>query len=145
MHIRLSTKVEQPLEQVYAQFDEQLFLALKPPLMPLKLLRMDGNEVGDEVHVKLLWSLLWISRITANRQEGDRWYFTDEGTVLPFFLRTWKHRHIMERLPEGGTMIVDDIEYTAPYKWLSYLLYPMMYMQFWMRKPVYRRVFMVTG
>ena len=40
-----------------------------------------------------------------------------------------------------GTEIVDDITYKTP-TWLTdYLLYPVMWLQFAARKPVYRRVF----
>jgi len=143
MRITLTTQVNQDYKTVYARFDEDLFIALKPPLMPLTLQRFDGSKTGDEVHIRLgMWRLTqdWNARIVEDGINDDEAYFIDEGIKLPFFLKTWRHRHRILRA-DSGAIIIDDIHYTTP-TWLTdYLMYPIMWLQFAARKPVYRRYF----
>lgn len=143
MKIVLRTKVEQDYQTVYKRFDRDLFLALKPPLMPLKLLRFDGSRKGDQVHIQLgagTLSARWDALIVADEQNDTECYFVDEGIRLPFFLKKWKHKHRIQK--DGSTsIIIDDIFYQTPNFLLDYIMYPIMYLQFYMRKPVYKRYF----
>ncbi len=144
MRILLKTFVEQTPEKVFEGFDQSLFLKLKPPGVALKLLRFDGSEQGDIVEMQLHFGLFkqkWTSTITDSGKSAEEIYFVDEasGKDLPFFLTKWKHRHRLIR--EGsGTLIVDEIDYKAPFG-LNLLLYPALWMQFAYRKPIYRREF----
>ncbi len=140
MNIKISTKVAQDIDSVFSQFNRELFLALNPPLMPVKLERFDGCEKGDEVHLKLFWKLQWVSVIMDNGRNEKEIYFVDEGHTLPFFLNYWQHRHRIIREGEQS-IIVDDITYRSPFRWLDYLLYPSLYAQFYYRRAIYRRFF----
>ena len=111
MRLILKTKVEQSIEKVFEGFDQKLFNALNPPLMPAKLLRFDGSKVGDEVHIELFWSMNWVSLITEQKSSDSEIYFIDKGIQLPFFLRSWEHRHRIIKDTNGGTLIIDDISY----------------------------------
>lgn len=142
MRIKISTRVKQDFKKVFSNFDKDLFLALKPPLVPLKLLRFDGCNTGDEVHLDLGAGQQWVSVITQAGQTDTSVYFVDEGKVLPFFLRFWRHEHTISISPNNsGTIITDNIEYKSHNSLLEYMLYPILYAQFAWRKPVYQRLF----
>ena len=79
--------------------------------------------------------------ITEDGANESECYFVDEGTQLPFFLKKWRHRHRILKTDADASIIVDEIDYTTPFWLLDYLIYPMMYLQFYMRKPVYKRYF----
>lgn len=143
MKIVIKTEVGQAYDEVFRRFDEQLFLALKPPLMPLKLLRFDGCTTGDEVHIELgagPFKTRWDALIIENGADDQEHYFIDKGVQLPFFLKTWQHRHRILKT-NTGSMIIDDIYYQTPFGLLDYLMYPIMYLQFYARKPVYKKYF----
>lgn len=143
MHFRIETEVGQTAKQVLSGFDESLFLALKPPLMPLKLLRFDGCEKGDRVELVLgipPFSQEWNALVVEHGENDDAFYFIDIGEKLPFPLKDWKHRHLI--LKKGDkSVIVDDITYSTGLKLLDYLMYPVLYLQFYIRIPVYRKLF----
>lgn len=143
LRIRISTPVAAPVAQVAAGFDETLFRALAPPFPRLRVERFDGSHPADEVHLVLdflLFRQRWVSVITERRETAEEIVFVDEGRMLPFFLKSWTHRHGMQRLPQGSC-IVDDILFDTP-SWLpAWLLWPAMWAQFAARGPVYRRLF----
>jgi ligand-binding SRPBCC domain-containing protein len=143
MRMVIRTRVEQPYREVARQFSQDLFKALNPPFPPVRLQRFDGSKAGDEVHLELNFLLFrqrWVSVITADHADEREIYFIDEGKKLPFFLRYWRHRHRI--INEGtGTRIVDDITFRTPFRPFDFLMYPLMYLQFLYRKPVYKRFF----
>lgn len=144
MRFVIRTDVSADLQKVWANFNENLFQALAPPFPPINLLRFDGSLKNDEVHLELnflLFKQVWISKIAEQAAKENEIYFVDEGIKLPFFLGYWRHKHLMQALPEGGTQITDDITFEAPIKALSWLLFPALYLQFLYRKPVYKRYF----
>lgn len=147
MHILLKTPVEQPLPAVWAGFNRSLFKQLSPPFPPVKIIRFDGCLPGDIVHLELNFLLFrqdWISRITEQQTTDDEIFFVDEGTQLPFFLRYWQHHHRLQRLAAGTghqTLVIDDITFKTPFRLTDYLFYPLMWLQFAYRKPIYKRVF----
>jgi ligand-binding SRPBCC domain-containing protein len=143
MKITIKTKVEQDYLEVKQGFNKDLFLKLNPPFPPVKLLRFDGCRRGDKVSLELnfiLFKQIWTSIITADRTDGQEFFFVDEGKKLPFFLRFWKHKHRVLR-QDSGAIIVDEINFSARLKILSPLLYPALYAQFWYRKPIYKKIF----
>jgi len=140
MNIIIRTLVTADFEQVHTAFDERLFKALAPPLLPVKLVRFDGSKKGDEVHLKFPMKMEWISLITDNQLDKNRMSFIDEGIKLPFPLTFWKHEHIVLR-KSNQTEIVDNINYHTSYKILDWLVYPLLYIQFLYRKPVYKKYF----
>lgn len=145
MRLTLTTSVAQCYQTVFAGFDANLFLRLAPPLVRVRLLRFDGCRVGDVVELELkplgMPAQRWISRITESVETADEIYFVDEseGTELPFFLRTWRHKHRICRDGES-CKIIDEITYRAP-TGLNWVLYPILWLQFAWRKPIYRRTF----
>lgn len=158
MHLLLKTHVRQPLPTVWAGFDRALFDRLSPPFPPVDVVRFDGCLKGDVVHLRLNFLLFrqdWISLIIdqqtitttperdrpGHSDHPDEIYFIDQGTQLPFFLHHWHHRHRLLRDPAGGTIVVDDITYRTPFRLTDYLIYPLLWLQFAYRKPIYRRVF----
>jgi len=140
MKIKVETVVNADFTKVYTAFDQQLFKALNPPLLPVKLLRFDGCQKGDEVHLQFPFGVRWVSLITDSQTSMEKFVFVDEGRILPFPLKNWKHQHKVLR-KNHKTMIVDDIYYQTHHILLDWLLYPVLYMQFLYRKPVYRRYF----
>lgn len=144
MHILLTTQVQQPVDQVWAGFDRTLFDQLSPPFPPVDVVRFDGCLKGDVVQLRLnflVFSQEWTSHIVDQQTTTNEIYFVDQGTKLPFFLAYWHHRHRLLRDSSGGTRIVDDITFRTPYRLTDFLLYPVMWLQFAYRKPIYRRIF----
>lgn len=149
MHLLLKTPVRQSPPTVWAGFNRDLFDRLSPPFPPVDVVRFDGCKRGDTVHLRLNFLLFrqdWVSLIvdqqTIETGNGiDEIFFVDHGTKLPFFLTYWQHRHRLLRLPSGGTVIADDISFRTPFRLMDYLLYPVLWLQFAYRKPIYRRVF----
>lgn len=143
MRITIRTEVSQSLEKVFSAFDRNLFLKLSPPFPPVKLLRFDGCSKNDEVHLELSFVFFrqkWVSVITENKMNDNLIYFIDKGKILPFFLKNWKHKHILERI-KNGTLITDDIEFNTGSIISDVMVLPLMYIQFIYRKPVYKRYF----
>lgn len=143
MKINIKTRVEQDYLSVKQGFNKDLFLKLNPPFPPVKLLRFDGCRRGDKVSLELnfiFFKQTWTSIITSDRTDEQEFFFVDEGKKLPFFLRFWKHKHRVIR-EESGSTIVDEINFSARLKILSPLLYPVLYAQFWYRKPIYKKIF----
>ena len=149
MHLILQTRVASSVQQVWAGFDRQLFDQLSPPFPPVDVVRFDGCLKGDLVHLRLNFLIFkqdWISLIvdqqtltTANGTEEI--FFIDQGTQLPFFLAYWHHRHRLLHDADDRTIIVDDITFRTPFWLTDYLFYPLLWLQFAYRKPIYRRIF----
>ncbi len=143
MKIKISTLVNRSRDEVWEKFDENLFLALKPPLVPLELLQFDGCETGDTVKLRTGFSPFrqeWHAAIIEHAILESETYFIDIGTKLPFPLREWKHKHrIVDS--DDNTMIIDDIYYSTKLLPLDLLIWPLLYFMFYLRKPVYRKFF----
>ncbi|MBD2700312.1 hypothetical protein IC229_06685 [Spirosoma sp. BT702] len=151
MHLIHKTPVEQQLTQVWAGFNRKLFEQLTPTFPPVKVVRFDGCLRGDIVHLQLNFFLLrqdWISHIVDQNSTEQEIYFIDHGAKLPFFLTYWHHRHRLISLPNDATglqtLIVDDVTFRTPFRLTDYLVYPILWLQFACRKPVYKRVFKRT-
>lgn len=144
MNLSISTLVAQSPEAVMSGFTESLFLQLNPPFPypKAKLLRFDGCKRGHEIHLELQmgFTMRWESKITDDYQHPNEIGFVDEGHLLPFFLKSWTHRHRLVR-KGNNTVIIDDITYTTPWWLPAALMYPALYFQFAYRKPIYRQTF----
>ena len=99
MNITLRSKVSCDLATVSERFDEDLFRYLLPP--GAQLIEFGGSKKGDIVHLKLPIAGEWVSEITESGSSDDTNYFIDEGRVLPFPLKRWKHKHILQREGES--------------------------------------------
>lgn len=143
MHIQITTQVKAGLATVQQGFNESLFRKLSPPFPAVAVMRFDGCTTGDVVTLQLrfgLFTQVWESVITSHRQEATSWEFVDEGARLPFFLKTWRHRHRVVS-NDQGCQIVDDIRYTTGTLLTDWLFFPLLWLQFAYRKPIYRRIF----
>lgn len=144
MHIKISTEVNAAFHRVSTGFNEELFRALNPPFPPVKLERFDGSKTGDIVSLELSFVFFkqkWVSEIVEDNAYDDFAYFIDVGRQLPFFLRYWRHKHVIKRTERERSLIIDDIEFKTG-TWITDLvMYPLLMSQFLYRKPIYRRFF----
>ena len=143
MRVLIKTKVEPDYKTVYSRFDVHLFKRLKPPFVGLNVKRFDGCQKGNEVHIEISTLGIkqsWNALITENGENDSEIYFVDEGLKLPKFISSWKHLH---RIVKNGDscIIIDDINYRTPNIVLDILSYPVMFLQFYYRKPVYKSYF----
>jgi ligand-binding SRPBCC domain-containing protein len=143
VNIKISTKVNQSLLKVWEGFNLELFSKLAPPFPPVVVKEFGGCLKGDKVHLELNFILFkqdWISDIVDQKRTESEIYFIDEGIKLPFFLKYWQHRHRLVK-DNQGTLIIDDITFKTPTILTDFLFYPLMYLQFLYRKPIYKKVF----
>ena len=143
MKIQINTSVSASLTQVKGGFTEDLFLKLNPPFPPVKLLRFDGCKAGDSVVLELnfiLFKQQWVSDIIEDNETEEEWFFVDRGVKLPFFLKKWTHRHIVNE-DGSGAQIIDDITFSTGTLLTDLLFYPALLGQFLYRKPIYKKVF----
>lgn len=146
MKLKISTSVEQDYRSVMRGFTQDLFLKLNPPFPPVRLLRFDGCKKGDIVSLELNFIFFrqqWTSVILEDGLDEQEFYFIDFGEKLPFFLKYWRHHHRILR-DEEGARIIDDISFRSPFLLMDYLLWPVLWLQFFYRKPIYRRLFRKT-
>ncbi len=143
MKIKIQTHVNQHYLEVKSGFNESLFKKLSPPFPPVRLIRFDGSSKGDLVTLELdffVFKQKWTSKIVEDVTNDHEFYFIDQGIDLPFFLKSWQHKHCIMQ-SGNGSIISDEISYEGPTGVFTYLLYPALYLQFWMRKPIYRKIF----
>jgi len=140
----IETKVKgQPLK-IFEGFNENLFRALKPPVMSLDVLRFDGCKIGDQIHLSvgaLGITQPWISIITEVHRDDHECYFVDEGKQLPTPFFTWKHTHRIRKFDDYHSLIIEDIQYTCRPQFLEKVLSPLLKFQFSLRSSVYLKFF----
>lgn len=143
MNIRLETKVKGNYKEVMARFDRKLFEALAPRQGEMEIVEFTGSKKGDRVHIRFLKPLKadWVSVITGDEVNEQEAYFIDEGAQLPFPLSFWRHRHIVRKMTEDTSCIVDDITFRGGNFLVTWLLYPAIFLGFYPRKKIYRRYF----
>jgi ligand-binding SRPBCC domain-containing protein len=143
MRILIKTRIKTNYTEAMAQFDRALFEALAPPFPKIEIVEFTGSKKGDRVHIRFLPPVNqdWISDITADGINEKEAYFIDEGVKMPFPLKQWRHKHIVEKDGEHNAVIIDDITYEGPNKIVSFLMYPFLYLSFLGRKPIYKRWF----
>ncbi len=143
MKISLETHVEQSYLDVKSGFDASLFKKLLPVFPPVSLLSFDGSRRGDFVTLELnflFFKQKWTSEITEDKTTAVEFYFVDQGVTLPFFLEKWTHKHRV--ISTGsGSIIRDELDFQGPSGLASYALFPFLWIQFALRKPLYRRHF----
>ena len=143
MNIQIKTQVKGNFKEIMRQFDRKLFEALKPKGADMEIVEFTGSETGDKVHIRFNKPLKaeWISHITDHGSNDQEAYFIDEGVKLPFPLSYWKHKHIVQKITEDTSWIIDDITFKGPNFLVSLLLYPGIYAGFYPRKRIYRAFF----
>jgi len=145
MNIQLKTKVEGNYKDIMERFDRDLFEALKPKTAEMEIVEFTGSKKGDKVHLRFLSPIKteWISEITEDGENESEAYFIDEGTKLPFPLLTWKHKHVVQKITEDTSYIIDDMTFAGVNFLMTLFLYPALYVAFFPRKSVYKKYFKV--
>ena len=143
MRFKLKTKVNGGYREVFKRFDRDLFEYLLPKRADVELVEFGGSQTGDRVHLAFKSPLkaTWISEITEHGSNADMAWFVDVGTTLPFGLKSWRHRHIVRRLDQDHSEIIDDIEFAFSNQFLSMTFLPAVYLAFLPRKQQYRKYF----
>jgi ligand-binding SRPBCC domain-containing protein len=145
MRFCISTEVETGIKEVFGKFDLALFKKLQPPFFKMAINRFDGCGVNDVIDLEI--SILgikqrWLGIVTQFSNSDEIIQFTDEGLELPGVLKKWKHVHKISRLTTGS-MISDDISYSTGNFILDRLVYPFLYLQFYLRKKIYKEYFRI--
>lgn len=143
MKLRIKTHVRNHYLQVKDSFDERLFLALNPPFPIVKLLTFDGCSKGDMVSLELdflVFKQIWTSEIVSDSISESMFLFIDEGRKLPFFLKSWSHKHYILNDGPNASQIIDEVDFNTPWFLPAIILYPMLYLQFLYRRPIYKRI-----
>ena len=119
---RCETIVPRSLDETFAFFSDARNLdRLTPPwvgfriLSPTPIAMRVGAEIDYQIRVRGV-PMRWRSRITA-WEPGAR--FIDVQVRGPY--RWWHHEHCFEAC-NGGTRVIDEIEYLAPLGWLTHRL-----------------------
>jgi len=143
MNLILKSAVRGNYKKVMKAFDRSLFEALKPTIGKMEIAEFTGSQKGDRVHMKFLSPVKaeWISDIVEDEVTDTRAWFIDVGVKLPWPLATWTHKHIVEKIDEENSMIIDDITFTGSNFLFTLLLYPALFLGFYPRKSVYKSYF----
>jgi len=143
MKIILKTKVSGNYLEIMERFDLNLFEALKPIGAKMEVEQFTGSKKGDVVELKFLSPIKarWRSKITAHGSDEEKAYFIDEGEILPFPLKHWKHSHIVEKIDKENSLIIDDITFSSGLKLLDFIIYLPLFLSFYPRKKAYRKYF----
>lgn len=143
MHIQIETKVSGNYLDVLYKFDRQLFEALLPKNARVEIVDFTGSKKGDRVHLKFLSPIKteWISDIIEDGSNEEEAYFIDEGSLLPPGLKYWRHKHIVRKITDTESLIIDDITFKGLNQVISLLLYPGIYFSFAGRKKIYQQYF----
>lgn len=143
MNLILKAPVKGNYKKVMKAFDRDLFEALKPSAGEMEIIEFTGSKKGDRVHMKFISPIKaqWISDIVEDEVTDTRAWFVDVGVKLPWPLATWKHRHIVEKIDDNNSMIIDDMTFTGSNFIFTLLLYPAIFIGFYPRKNIYQKYF----
>ncbi len=141
--LSLKTKVKGNYRAVIERFDRDLFEALIPKQGQLEIVEFTGSKTGDKVHLRFHSPIKadWISHITDDGINEKEAWFVDEGVQLPPGLTYWRHRHIVRKVDEHTSEIVDDITYKSWEAMTTWLAYPVLWLAFSPRKKIYQTYF----
>lgn len=143
MNIKFETAVQGHYQAIIERFDRELFEALKPKHGSMDIMEFTGSKKGDRVHIRFTSPIKaeWISLITEDGLDENEAYFIDEGAQLPFPLKYWQHKHIVRKLTEQTSLIIDDITFKAGNRLLTTAMYPAIYLGFAPRAKIYQAYF----
>jgi len=143
MNIILKTLVKGHYLSVMKHFNVDLFMALKPKFGKIDIVSFTGTEVGDSTHVRFLSPIKadWISDITEKQVTENEAFFIDKGRVLPPGMRSWQHKHIVRKVSETESEIIDDMTFEAKNIFWAFILFPSLYLGFYPRKKLYKQYF----
>lgn len=145
MRLKIVTQVMGDYKKVFSGFDHSLLLKLSPPGFRVQLLKADPPEMaGGRIALKVtILGLIhqdWENEFSQYEIGESECHFVDEGRKMPFPIKRWRHDHRVQRDGDHAR-IVDDVTYSSGLLVVDWLLYPVMWMQFAYRRPIYRRHF----
>lgn len=143
MRIFLRSSVEYDFDKVTSGFGSELFEFLLPPKFMASLVTYEGSVPGSKVHIrfKIPYPSDWISVIKSEEKDDNKYVFMDEGEVLPFGLKKWKHIHSVIKIDNQTTEIIDDMNFSTGFKFLDLLYFPILFLAFYPRKKLYKKYF----
>ncbi len=143
MKVTISTNVKGFYDKVYRAFDLKLFEFLKPKGARMEIVEFTGSQKGDKVHIRFTSPIKadWISEIIEDHKDEQTAFFVDKGTVLPWPLKEWRHKHEILNTSDESSTIIDHIQYKTSNVIFDLLFWPVMYIAFSQRKPLYRKYF----
>jgi ligand-binding SRPBCC domain-containing protein len=140
----LEYQVGQSPAAVYPVFGEAPFVeSLAPPSAGLEVIEI-GLGLGAEIRVRFRGlgprGRDWVSRIEEFYESPTRICFVDRAVQIPWPFATFRHRH--EFIARGGgTLLVDDVEFTTTPALIGPLVLPILRHQFRYRGRIYRERF----
>ncbi len=123
-------------------FNDINFVKFLTSFQPVKIINWSGIE-DDKMAFFKLWFLGWNnfkvkhSNYIKNKNELS---FIDEGVELPLGLKSWHHKHIVEK-KGNGTIIIDSLTIEHTNSLIGYILLPMFISPIIIRKILYRIYF----
>jgi len=144
MKLYFETPTERPFTEIRDQFNRGRFIYLSPALVPFEIRRFDGCKKGDEIHINLGINGLtrkWVSLITFEETNAAGWSFIDEGKLLPFPLKYWKHHHRVDKISAQKSLIVDDITFECQPAFLTPVTRALLWTVFSVRPGRYKKFF----
>ena len=106
---------------------------------PVKIVSWKGIDNNKEASL-LFWFFGWrkMSVVHENyKLDRDNLSFEDKGLVLPFGLKSWRHRHIVKP-HESGALIIDQIYLEEKNIFKKFFVYPLMLFPIVIRKVTYK-------
>jgi ligand-binding SRPBCC domain-containing protein len=112
--LEFSVDVRAPVEKAFEfHTDATNLLKITPPDSQVQIIGNVRVAPGAQIHLRVKMPVFgetdWVSRITEFKPNE---MFADEQVRGP--LKRWKHTHVFQPI-EGGTRIVDIVEYEAPF------------------------------
>jgi ligand-binding SRPBCC domain-containing protein len=143
MHFIVKTKINKPFDQVVSSFDQDLFVAIAPPGMPMRLLRFDGCNKNDIVEIQLglgTFSTKWRSLITYHESSEEVFHFIDKGVIIPWPLKKWEHKHYVYKTGDES-LIVDNVTFSTSSRLMDVFSFLPFYLSILYRVYAYKKYF----
>ena len=146
MRFQILTPVKGNLRKVFAGFDHNLLLQLTPPGVKMELLRFDApDKPGGRIQLRItLLGMIrqeWTNEFPEYALSDAECHFVDVGVVMPFPIKMWRHDHRVLSDGPNRAIINDDVSFKTGFFLMDFLLYPILWLQFRYRRPIYRRIF----
>ncbi len=146
MRFQILTRVKGDHREVFRQFDQNLLLQLNPPGVRLQILDFQEPDVPGgriKLRVTILGSIRqdWENEFSQYELSDRECHFVDEGVLMPFPIRKWRHDHRILADGPGRAIINDDITFKTGFFLMDWMMFPILWLQFRYRRPIYRRKF----
>tara|TARA_B100001250_G_scaffold409200_1_gene433071 strand:- start:355 stop:822 length:468 start_codon:yes stop_codon:yes gene_type:complete len=100
--------------EVIESFHNKDFVTFLIKFQPVKIMAWDGIKSGKLAEFKF-WFFGWKKMNVIHKNyvlKSNHLSFEDHGSLLPFGLKNWKHKHIVEKVNEG-TLITDLVSFNG--------------------------------